>query len=189
MARPRSEEKREAILAAATELVAALGTGAPTAKIARAAGVSEGALFTYFETKDELLNQLFLSIESDLARAVLASDPADGGARERTQEIWSRAIEWGVANPLRRKAWRQLKVSDRISAESRRCSDGLFREALDVIRQSLAGRVDPDRESFYIDAVLYGLIETTIEAIAGSPKDHERLKAAGFDLFWKGVAA
>jgi AcrR family transcriptional regulator len=46
MARPLSEEKREAILASATELVATMGTGAPTAKIASKAGFAEGTLFT-----------------------------------------------------------------------------------------------------------------------------------------------
>ena len=46
MARPLSEEKREAILEAAAELVAQMGTGASTANIAKAAGVAEGTLFT-----------------------------------------------------------------------------------------------------------------------------------------------
>ena len=48
MARPRSEDKRTAILEAATEVVAELGIGAPTAKVAKGAGVAEGTLFTYF---------------------------------------------------------------------------------------------------------------------------------------------
>jgi AcrR family transcriptional regulator len=55
MARPLSEDKRTAILEAATEVVATLGLSAPTAKIAKGAGVAEGTLFTYFANKDELL--------------------------------------------------------------------------------------------------------------------------------------
>ena len=58
MARPLSENKRNAILNAATQAVAALGTGASTAGIAKGAGVAEGSLFTYFSNKDDLLNQL-----------------------------------------------------------------------------------------------------------------------------------
>ncbi len=59
MACPLSDDKRTAILEAATELVALLGVSAPTAKIAKCAGVAEGTLFTYFANKDELLNQLY----------------------------------------------------------------------------------------------------------------------------------
>ena len=45
MARPRSEDKHQALLEAATEIVASHGLAAPTAQIARRAGVAEGTLF------------------------------------------------------------------------------------------------------------------------------------------------
>jgi hypothetical protein len=57
MTRPRSGDKRNAILAAATDIIAEQGVSAPTAKIARAAGVADGSLFTNFPDKDDLLNQ------------------------------------------------------------------------------------------------------------------------------------
>jgi hypothetical protein len=63
MARPLSEEKRTAILEATAEVVAMLGVSAPTAKIAKEAGVAEGTLFTYFANKDELLNGLYLELK------------------------------------------------------------------------------------------------------------------------------
>jgi AcrR family transcriptional regulator len=65
MARPLSEDKRTAIPEAATEVVALLGVSAPTAKIAKGAGVAEGRLFTYFANKDELLNRLYISGTQD----------------------------------------------------------------------------------------------------------------------------
>ena len=188
MARPLSEEKREAILEAAAELVAQMGTGASTANIAKAAGVAEGTLFTYFGTKDDLLNQLFVEIEKGLAR-MLASSPQAGSPRERVRHIWDRLIDWGVANPTQRKALRQLKVSDRVSAKSRRSCDAMFQEAREMVEQSLAGHVDPKRASFYIGTVLMGLADIVIEAIAGKPKDAKHLRQAGFDLFWKGTTA
>jgi AcrR family transcriptional regulator len=188
MARPLSEEKRKAILASAAALVAAQGTGAPTAKIAAAAGVAEGTLFTYFANKDELLNQLFLDIEADLAKTMLDSYPADAAPRARVKYMWDRFLDWGAANPTRRKALRQLKVSDRVSKESKKRGEALFRDMKAKLEETLAGHVDPDRASFYIGVVLDGLFESTLEAIAASPKDHERFKDAGFDVFWKGIA-
>jgi AcrR family transcriptional regulator len=188
MARPLSEEKREAILEAAAELVAQVGTGAPTAKIAKAAGVSEGTLFTYFATKDDLLNQLFVDIETGLAEMLATSPPAAGSPRDRVRHIWDRLIDWGVANPTQRKALRQLKLSDRVSGKSRRSCDAMFQEARERVERSLAGHVDPERASFYIDTVLIGLADIVIEAIAAKPRDAKHLRNAGFDLFWKGTA-
>ena len=71
MPRPRSDDKRAAIMSAATRVIAAQGLGAATATIAREAGVSNGSLFTYFDTKADLLNQLYLELKTDMAAAAL----------------------------------------------------------------------------------------------------------------------
>lgn len=189
MARPLSEEKRDAILTAAADLVAALGIGASTAKIAKAAGVAEGTLFTYFPTKDDLLNQLFLEIESGLAEVMTASHPMTSDPRECVRHIWERLIDWGVANPTWRKTLRQLKVSGRIRPDSLRRFDIQFRETRARVERSLAGRSDPARMPFYIDTMLLGLAEIAMDAIAVNPGERERITQAGFDLFWKGTAA
>src|SRR3989442_11600922 len=56
MARPKSQEKRNALLAAAIELIAEQGLSAPTSEIAHVAGVAEGPLLNYFQTKESPLN-------------------------------------------------------------------------------------------------------------------------------------
>ena len=81
MARPRSDDKRSAILAAAIRVIAAQGLSAPTAAIAAEAGVSNGSLFTYFPTKGDLLNQLYIEIKTEMGAAALDGLPTDGDAR------------------------------------------------------------------------------------------------------------
>src|ERR1700727_2297883 len=108
MARPLSEDKRTAILEAATEAVATLGVSAPTAKIANGAGVAEGTLFTYFANKDELLNRLYLELKMDLRDAMMAGYPAGKSLIDRNRHVWDRYIDWGSAHPLKRRAMRQL---------------------------------------------------------------------------------
>src|ERR1700719_5316138 len=108
MARPRSEDKRAAILEAAAEVVAMLGVSAPTAQIARGAGVAEGTLFTYFATKDELLNRLYLELKMDLRDAVFTGYPAGKSLIDRSRHFWDRYIGWGSAHPLKRRALSEL---------------------------------------------------------------------------------
>src|SRR5712671_5214677 len=111
MARPLSEDKRTAILEAATEVVAVLGVSAPTAKIAKGAGVAEGTLFTYFANKDELLNRLYLELKMDVRNAMMSGYPSAKGLIDRNRHVWDRYIRWGSAQPLKRRALRQLAVS------------------------------------------------------------------------------
>ncbi len=70
MARPKTGDKRSAILTAATAMIAAHGLGASTASIAKAAGIGEGSLFRYFATKDELLNELYRDLKDDMREAM-----------------------------------------------------------------------------------------------------------------------
>ncbi|VTN06734.1 HTH-type transcriptional repressor Bm3R1 [Raoultella ornithinolytica] len=89
MARPKSEDKKQALLEAATAAFAQSGIAASTSAIARSAGVAEGTLFRYFATKDELLNELYLSIKSGLVKAMVSGlTPNEKTAeRERPQYL------------------------------------------------------------------------------------------------------
>ena len=49
---------------AATRFIVTHGLSAPTAGIAKEAGVANGSLFTYFETKTDLFNQLYLELKT-----------------------------------------------------------------------------------------------------------------------------
>src|ERR1700729_3372421 len=103
MARPLSEDKRTAILQPATEMEARLGVSAPTAQIAKGAGVAEGTLFTYFANKDELLNRLYLELKIDLRDAMITDYPAGKSLIDRNRHVWNRLIDWGSAHPLKRR--------------------------------------------------------------------------------------
>src|SRR5258705_5151084 len=133
MARPLSEDKRTAILQAATEAVATLGVSAPTAKIAKGAGVAEGTLFTYFANKDELLNRLYQELKMDLRDAMMTGYPAGKSLIDRNRHVWDRFIGWGSAHPLKRRAMSQLVVSDRITEESKKLVEDAFQAFDDMM--------------------------------------------------------
>jgi AcrR family transcriptional regulator len=188
MARPLSEDKRNAILVSAVEVVAALGVSAPTAKIAKGAGVAEGTLFTYFETKDALLNQLYLTLKNELEAAMAAGYPAAAGLRDRWRHIWDRYLDWGAAQPAKRNAMRQLTVSDRITATSRELGGRGFREIEVMMEESVATSLLRDQPPAFVAAVMESLAETMLEFIAREPQRREHYKKAGFETLWNAVA-
>src|SRR6202008_470369 len=114
MARPKSDDKREAILAAATQVFAERGLAAPTSAISKAAGVAEGTLFTYFSTKDDLVNALYREIKLKLAGALMSGFARRKDVRSKLRHIWDCYVNWGVSNPEHRKVLAQLGVSDRL---------------------------------------------------------------------------
>ena len=188
MARPLSEDKRTAILEAATEVVAILGVSAPTAKIAKGAGVAEGTLFTYFASKDELLNRLYLELKMNLRDAVVTGYPAGKSLCDRSRHFWDRYIGWGSAHPLKRRAMRQLAVSDRITEETKKLVGGAFGEINDMMRECAAGGAMSRQPPSFVAAVMCAIADTTMDFIASEPAQAKRYTKAGFDAFWKAVA-
>jgi AcrR family transcriptional regulator len=188
MAHPRGEDKRTAILEAAAEVVAMLGVSAPTAKISSGAGVAEGTLFTYFANKDELLNQLYLKIKTDLRDAIMTGYPSGKSLIDRSRHFWNGYIGWGTANPQKLKAVRQLAVSERITEDSRKIVGEAFGEFNDLIRECAAGGALKDQPPAFASAVMSAIAETTMEFIAREPAHKNRYKEAGFEAFWKAIA-
>ncbi len=188
MARPLSEDKRTAILEAATDLVALLGVSAPTAKIAKGAGVAEGTLFTYFANKDELLNQLYLELKMDIRDAMIAGYPSGESLRDRMRHVWVRYVGWGSAHPLKRRAVRQLAVSDRITEETKKLLGDAFGEVNDMMRECASGGAMRHQPPSFVSAIMSAIADTTMDFIVREPAHAKRYTKAGFDAFWNAVA-
>jgi AcrR family transcriptional regulator len=188
MPRPKTGNKRAAILLAATETIAEDGIGASTAKIAKAAAVAEGSLFRYFSDKDTLLNELYLELKLDVRRAMIAGFPVTGSLRRRLQHMWNAYISWGMESPAKRKAMMQLNVSERITDHSRQEGQVGLEDATEAMEQLVArGKLRGMPPAFASDLLL-AMAETTMASMAMSPADAERYGATGFEAFWCAAA-
>jgi AcrR family transcriptional regulator len=184
MARPKSEDRRAALLAAATKVFAEQGLSASTSSISSTAGVSEGSFFTYFKTKDELVNALYREIRLELADAVLANFPRRASVRQRLDHVFTRYVAWGVENPVPRRALRLVSISNVITEETRREGEVLFAEVdrmhQDAIEQQKVHGLPPNMAA----QTLKALAEMTMELIDGEPKKAAEYQALGFRLLW-----
>jgi AcrR family transcriptional regulator len=95
-------ETTEEITATALALLAEGGPDAVTLRaIAREMGMTAGAIYGYFPTRDDLINRLITDVYTSLVDAVEAArdarPPDDAGGRI---VAWGQALrEWSVANP------------------------------------------------------------------------------------------
>ena len=188
MARPKSEGKRAAILAAAITLIALDGPGAPTSKMAQLAGVAEGTLFTYFASKDELLNQLYLSLKQELKAAMLVGYPAGAAPRDRLHHVWRQLLAWGVGDPARRKVLAQLSTSDKISAHNKDVGMRSFDDVTDLVRDCVTHPLLRGQPTMFAAALLGAISETTLDFMLKDGANAEQYSAAGFETFWHAIA-
>jgi AcrR family transcriptional regulator len=189
VARPKSEDKRSAILDAATRLFAERGlAAAPTSEISKRAGVAEGTLFTYFETKDDLINSLYREIKLELADAMMSDFPRKKNVRTRLRHVWDRYVNWGIANPKQRKALAQLQVSEVVTKESKDAGGAPFVEFQTMIRDAIEQRIfRNDLPVELISKSLAALVEATIDLTVSNPSKAKNYRDSGFQMFWAGI--
>jgi AcrR family transcriptional regulator len=184
MARSKSEDKRNAILSAATQVFAERGLGAPTSAISQAAGVAEGTLFTYFPTKDELINALYREIKLELADAMMSNFPRRAGIRNRFQHVWDRYVIWGVNNPAQQKVLQQMMVWGGLSEESKLAGITPFLEIEKTAEAAVAQNLFLDRPLDFIRATMSALADTTMEFMRRHPNQAEQYRKDGFEMLW-----
>jgi len=185
MARPKSEDKRNALMAAATHVIAAQGLSAPTAVIAREAGVSNGSLFTYFDTKADLFNNLYLQLKSGMAAASLAGLPVDAPLREQFFQMWSNWMRWATSNPERRRALALLDVSDEITHEARAESHQAMGEVAGMLEEARSKGPMRDAPMGFVVAMMNSLAEATMDFTINDPANSDAHRRVGFDALWR----
>jgi AcrR family transcriptional regulator len=187
MARIKSPGKRAAILRAAVREIAKSGLGAPTAEIAKHAGVAAGTLFTYFPNKPALLNELYLQLKGEAYANVNAKFPGRGSLQRRARHIWSSYLDWAIEFPEKRKVSAQLNVSDVITAATRKKA-GAARGAIDETLRGLSRRgARHGLPPGFAAATMAALQEATMEFIARQPRQRKQLMARGFQVFWRAL--
>ena len=185
MARPKSEDKRNAIIEAATRVIVTHGLSAPTAMIAQEAGVSNGSLFTYFETKTDLFNQLYLDLKTGMASAALEGLPKGAELREQFFRVWSNWMGWAVANPEKRRALAQLGVSDDITPESRAAGHKAMEGIREILERGHAKGHLREAPMRFVLAIMNSLAEATMDFMVQDPSNADKHCKIGFDALWR----
>jgi len=188
MARPRSDDRRKAILSAATRVIAAGGLGAATAVIAKEAGVSNGSLFLYFDTKTTLINELYLALKTEMVSAAVVGLPPGREPREQMFHVWTQWMRWATAYPEKRRALAQLDVSGEVTAESHRAVGEASRCLMELLELSRAGGPMHDTPLGLVLALTNAIAEATIDAMIREPAEAAAHSIAGFDAMWRVLA-
>jgi AcrR family transcriptional regulator len=186
LARPRSDKKRKAILDAAVDLFADRGIGyVPTSAISSAAGVAEGTLFTYFKTKDELLNELYREVRQEIDRE-MAGFPFPADVRTRLRFVWDRFLDLAERFPKRLKVQQQLRSSGRLLKESE-APNMVLKELLRASSEGaeLGGLKGASPE--YLVLMFRAQAEATAEFIAAHKEMKSESRELGFKLVWRAL--
>ena len=175
-------------MAAATRVIVTQGLSAPTAMIAQEAAVSNGSLFTYFETKADLFNQLYLELKAGMASAALEGLPAKAELREQFFHIWSNWMRWAVSNPEKRRALAQLGVSDEITSATRAAGHKTMAKIAELMERCRLNGPMRNAPKGFVSTIMNSMAEATMDFMVQDPTNAKKHCKVGFDALWRVIA-
>ncbi|WP_210239830.1 TetR/AcrR family transcriptional regulator [Mesorhizobium sp. B4-1-1] len=175
-------------MSAAIRVIASEGLGAATATIAKEAEVSNGSLFTYFDTKADLFNQLYIELKTEMASAALDGLPTECDIREQLLRTWTNWLRWATSCPEKRRTLAHLDVSDEITSESHQTASRTGAGIAMLLERSRANGPMRDVPLGFVAALMGALAEATIDFIIRDPANADKHGKAGFEALWRIVA-
>lgn len=93
-------DKKDEILQAALDLFVDQGFhGAPMADIAKRANVAAGTIYRYFPSKNDLINELFHTLEREIQTVIKSGNSAEGSIREKFLFLIRETIRYFIDHP------------------------------------------------------------------------------------------
>lgn len=149
-------DKRQVILSAGLDLFTRQGfQETTTAQISKAAGVATGTLFNYFDSKEALMNELYLYSKASLVKFLMSAFDQNLELEERFRELWKNALSWGIHNSRKFQFFEQFSHSPYLSRLTREQGERQFNFMLKLIQQGIdAGVFKPIAPEIHHTAIL-----------------------------------
>ena len=111
-------DKREQILEATANLIAEAGLqSSPVSLVAKHACCGAGTIYRYFETKEELIEAVYLRQMEVFTKACFEGGSGEGSIREQLNHLWKNLFSYLSNNPKDAALIEQLGVAPEIRNE------------------------------------------------------------------------
>jgi AcrR family transcriptional regulator len=183
-------DKRERILKAALKLFNTYGfDNTPTARISKEAGVATGTLFNYFNTKEDLINSLYLNCKDSLIRRLTHGIDQEKTFRSKLKKIYVNYLGWGIDNTDEFLFFQQFCNSPYIGELTRKEGLSKFNSLLELISEGMENEIIKNVSLNYINAVILGIVNSSIHYFIANPnlaRDDEFLEIS-FGFLWDSI--
>lgn len=186
----RASDKRSAILEAALELIAERGFhNTPVSMITEVSGVSAGNIYHYFDSKDELIQELYREVKLDMMQSITDGYSRDLSYRDRFNLLWTNSIRHVISHPDQAKFLEQFENSSYLEPT---LPDAVMAEVERIMRfysDGVADGVLKDLPTPVLLALSIGVAASLVKQhLAGSLDLDDDLSAASAEACWDAIS-
>lgn len=148
-------ERQTQIVQAAMLLFVTEGVGVSTARVAKAADVSNGTLFNAFSTKQDLIDAMYLHAMQGVFDALGASRETTF-SRGSMHEKWSSYLDWARREPFARQIKHLLLEAGLVSDAAKAATDKTAKAHTDWVADALAqGKINGPSVAFIVQLIFF----------------------------------
>jgi AcrR family transcriptional regulator len=182
-------DKQEKILNSALKLFVEFGFhGTPTSKIAQLAGVSNGTLFHYFKTKDELVVTLYETIKEQMGICVFEIIPESGGTKILLEKMFKASLTWAIEHKTEFLFIQQFHSSPYLYMISSEKIKKIEKNYTEILKQAIDDKIfkplPVDLVLILINNHVYGVFQYLISSKLSAHKQ-KQLMNESFEMLWK----
>ena len=111
--------------------------GTPTSRIAKEAGVANGTLFHHFTSKEQLINELYIDLKTELVQVSFQGLSEANPLEENLKQVWISNINWALENKDKVVFLQQFINSPYLTEETKQEVDALALAYFQMMEQAL----------------------------------------------------
>lgn len=183
--------KREAILNATLHLVSEHGFhGTPMSEIAKHADVGAGTIYRYFDSKEDLINALFIELKNDLSQAMLVGITQDQPLEDIFRTLWMNLLEFCLEKPDVTLFLEQYHNSPFLTPETEAQSEVFLSPVYQVFDRAMDAAMVKQMPIEMLNALTYNFAVALVKYhLSGSLKLTEQVKELAFDAVMGAIRA
>jgi AcrR family transcriptional regulator len=162
--------------------------GTATARIAKEAGVSNGILFHYFPTKDDLIKAMYFDIKDRIFTYSLGQVYKGATLKESIYTLWLAAVEWNLENPDDFAFMLQFENSPYYSIEVEK-SHKYVQMSIELAQKGVDEGVFKHFMPLLLFQFISGLVDTTVKFLKLNPELQQDIEFKNrlFEVSWDAI--
>ena len=187
--REKDPNKVDAIYKAALKLVLREGfSGLKMSEVAREAKVATGTLYLYFESKEDLISQLYLALKQQSTAVLLKEYDANAPFMVNFEKIWKGAVLTQLKSPETAAFHEQYYRSPYVKESVRQETDKLMQPVIQLIEQGKKERLLKDVPTELLLLQIIGLINELVrQHHANMINATQDVINTVFEMTWDGI--
>lgn len=183
-------DKKERIIDSALELFTSRGFhNTPTSLIAKKAGVANGTLFNHFKSKEELINELYLTCKSSLISSISSALDNKLSFKDQLYNVWTNSLKWVMSKPNQFLFFQQYSNSPFIENETREQARERFAPFIIFLEEGKKNREIKGIPNELLIGAMLGTLSSTIEILKFNEEQNynSQIIESAFNMIWDGI--